>query len=60
MLVPKRKNIIDGIETVIVSMYAKGMSASDIEQQLKDIYSFDVSTSTISRITEAVATVLAP
>lgn len=55
MLVPKRKNIIDGIETVIVSMYAKGMSVSDIEQQLKDIYSFDVSTSTISRITEAVA-----
>ena len=56
MLVPKRKNIIDGIETVIVSMYAKGMSVSDIEQQLQDIYSFDVSTSTISRITEAVAT----
>jgi putative transposase len=55
MLVPKRKNIIDGLETVIVSMYAKGMSVSDIEQQLKDIYSFDVSTSTISRITEAVA-----
>jgi len=55
MLVPKRKNIIDGIETVIVSMYAKGMSVSDIEQQLKDIYSFDVSASTISRITEAVA-----
>lgn len=55
MLVPKRQNMIDGIETVIVSMYAKGMSVSDIEQQLKDIYSFDVSTSTISRITEAVA-----
>ena len=29
MLVPKRQNIIDGIETVIVSMYAKGMSVSD-------------------------------
>jgi transposase-like protein len=55
MLVPKRQNIIDGIETVIVSMYAKGMSVSDIEEQLKDIYSFDVSASTISRITEAVA-----
>lgn len=55
MLVPKRRNMIDGIETVIVSMYAKGMSVSDIEQQLKDIYNFDVSTSTISRITEAVA-----
>ena len=55
MLVPKRQNMIDGIETVIVSMYAKGMSVSDIEQQLKDIYNFDVSTSTISRITEVVA-----
>jgi len=55
MLIPKRQNMIDGIETVIVSMYAKGMSVSDIEEQLKDIYSFDVSTSTISRITEAVA-----
>lgn len=55
MLVPKRHSMIDGIETVIVSMYAKGMSVSDIEQQLKDIYSFDLSTSTISRITEAVA-----
>lgn len=55
MLIPKRKNMIDGIETVIVSMYAKGMSVSDIEEQLKDIYNFDVSTSTISRITETVA-----
>lgn len=55
MLIPKRQNMIDGIETVIVSMYAKGMSVSDIEQQLKDIYNFDVSASTISRITETVA-----
>jgi transposase-like protein len=55
MVVPKRQNIIDGIENVVVSMYAKGMSVSDIEQQLKEIYNFDVSSSSISRITETVA-----
>ena len=31
MLVPKRKSMVDGLENVIVSLYAKGMSNSDIE-----------------------------
>ena len=55
MLVPKRKNIADGVETIIISLYAKGMSVSDIEEQIKDLYNFDISTSAISRITERVA-----
>ncbi len=55
ILVPKRENIVDGIEEVIVSLYAKGMSVSDIEEQIKEVYNFDISTSTISRITSAVA-----
>jgi len=55
IIVPKRQSIVDGIENVIVSLYAKGMTVSDIEQQIKDVYNFDVSTSTISRITESVA-----
>ncbi len=54
-LVPKRHNIIDGLENIIISFYAKGMSVSDIEEQIKEMYDFDVSTSTISRITNAVA-----
>jgi len=54
MLVPKRKNMVDGIENVIVSLYAKGMSNSDIEEQIREVYNFDVSTSTISRITDAI------
>ena len=54
MLVPKRKSMIDGIENVIVSLYAKGMSNSDIEEQIREVYNFDVSTSTISRITDAI------
>lgn len=55
MIVPKRGNIVDGIENVIVSLYAKGMSNSDIEEQIREVYDFDVSTSTISRITEKVS-----
>ena len=55
MIIPKRQSVVDGIENVIVSLYAKGMSVSDIEEQIREVYNFDVSTSTISRITESVA-----
>lgn len=54
-LVPKRHNIIEGLENVIISLYAKGMSVSDIEEQIREMYDFEVSTSTISRITNALA-----
>lgn len=55
VLVPKRHNIIDGVENVIVSFYAKGMSTGDIESQIKEMYNFNVSPSTISRITDAIS-----
>tara|TARA_R100000306_G_C4359375_1_gene134490 strand:+ start:89 stop:1285 length:1197 start_codon:yes stop_codon:yes gene_type:complete len=55
MIVPKRGNMVDGIENVIVSLYAKGMSNSDIEEQIREVYDFEVSTSTISRITEKIS-----
>ena len=54
MLIPKRKSMVDGIENIIVSLYAKGMSNSDIESQISELYNFDVSTSTISRITDRI------
>ena len=54
MLVKKRQSTLDGIENIIVSLYAKGMSASDIEEQIREIYNFDISTSTISRITDRI------
>lgn len=54
MLIPKRKSMAEGIENVIVSLYAKGMSVSDIEEQIREVYEFDVSQSTISRITDAI------
>jgi transposase-like protein len=54
VLVPKRKSMVEGIENVIVSLYAKGMSVSDIEEQISEVYDISVSTSTISRITDRV------
>src|SRR6218665_2294922 len=55
IIVPKRESMVEGIEEVIVSLYAKGMSVADIEDQIKEVYNFEVSPSTISRITSRVA-----
>ena len=55
IIVPKRESMVEGLEEVIVSLYAKGMSVSDIEDQIKDVYKFEVSGPTISRITAKVA-----
>ena len=48
MIVPKRGNMVDGNENVIVSLYTKGMSNSDFEELIREIYDFDVSISTKS------------
>jgi putative transposase len=55
VLVPKRHNIIEGLENIITSFYAKGMSVGDIEEQIREMYDFNVSTSSISRITNAIS-----
>ncbi len=54
VIVPKRSQLSEGIETLIISLYAKGMSNSDIEQQLYEIYDFQVSTSVISKVTDKI------
>lgn len=54
MLVKKRESTADGVENLIISLYAKGMSTSDIEEQIRELYNFDISTSTISRITDTI------
>jgi len=54
VLVPKRSQLSTGIESLVISLYAKGMTNSDIEEQLYEIYDFQVSTSTISKITDRI------
>jgi len=54
VLLPKRKRMIDKIEDVVISLYAKGMSTRDIEVQIKEIYGVHISSSSISNITEQI------
>lgn len=54
VLLPKRKRMIDKIEDVVISLYAKGMSTRDIEVQIKEIYGVNISSSSISNITEQI------
>ena len=54
-LLKKQQTTLTGdIEEKILSMYAKGMSTSDIESHIRDIYGLDVSDSTVSRITDKI------
>ena len=54
MLIKKRENVADGVENIIISLYAKGMSTTDIEEQIREIYDFSISSSAISRITDKI------
>ncbi len=54
MLIKKRQSTTEGLENIIISLYAKGMSTSDIEQQIHEMYNFNISTATISRITDRI------
>jgi putative transposase len=52
--VAKRQTRTDDIENRIISMYAKGISTRDIEDQLHDIYGIDASPALISSITDKI------
>lgn len=52
--VPKHQSRGLSIERLVISLYAKGMSVSDIEDELRDIYEINLSTSAISIITNKV------
>lgn len=53
-LVKKREVLLDGSEDMIISLYTKGMSVRDIQLHLDDLYGYQLSTQTISNITEKV------
>ncbi|WP_371367088.1 IS256 family transposase ISDku1 [Sporomusa rhizae] len=58
-IVKKNQTTLSGdIEEKILSMYAKGMTTSDIEGHIRDIYGIEVSDSTISRVTDKILPVV--
>lgn len=54
-LIRKNQTAISGeIEDKIISLYSKGMTCSDINSHIRDIYGIEVSESMVSRITDKV------
>lgn len=53
-IVKKYEPTANALEEQIISMYAKGMSTRDIEEQMRDIYGIDVSPTLVSRITDKI------
>ena len=54
ILKKNQTSISQDVEEKIISMYAKGMSSTDIGDHIRDIYGIEVSESTVSRITDKV------
>lgn len=54
IIVPKHKSRGLSIEKLVISLYAKGMSVSDIEDELRNIYEINLSGSSVSIITNKV------
>jgi putative transposase len=52
--VPKGVRRLEGHDSMILSLYAKGMTTGDIQAHLRDTYGSEISRDTISRITDAV------
>jgi transposase-like protein len=52
--VPKGQRRLDGLNTNVISLYAKGMTTGDIQMHLSEIYGTEISRDTISRITDAI------
>lgn len=53
-VVQKHQKDISGIEDKILSMYAKGQSQRDISATIEEIYGFEVSHETVSKVTDKI------
>jgi len=54
-ILPKRQRSLNmGLDRQILALYARGSSLSDISDHLQEIYGLEVSTATISRVTDKI------
>lgn len=53
-LIPKGQRMSDKLEEAITGMYSRGMTTSDICEQVREIYGVDVSEGTISNVTNRI------
>jgi putative transposase len=53
-VIVKRQRRLDGVDQVVLSLYAKGLTTGEISAHFAEIYGASVSKETISRITDRV------
>lgn len=53
-IVPKNKRDVSGIEDKIISLYGRGLSTREINEQIQDLYGIEVSSTMISNITNQI------
>jgi putative transposase len=54
--VPVGQRRLSGLDQMVISLYAKGLTTGDIASHLEDVYDQAVDRATISRITDAIVT----
>lgn len=59
VIVPKRKRRLEGIDQIVLSLTARGLTTGEIAAHFDEVYGAKVSKDTISRITEKVTGELA-
>lgn len=53
-IVPKNTRDVSGIEDKIISLYAKGLTTRDINEQIQELYGIEVSATMVSNITDQI------
>jgi putative transposase len=53
-LVRKRQRRLDGVDAMVISLTAKGLTAGEVQAHLAEVYDASVSRETISKITDAI------
>lgn len=54
LIVPKNKRDVSGIEDKIISLYGRGLSTREINEQIQDLYGIEVSATMVSNITDQI------
>lgn len=53
-IVPKNVRDVSGIEDKIISLYGRGLTTREINEQIQDLYGIDVSATMVSNITDKI------
>ena len=54
IIVPKNKRDVSGIEDKIISLYGRGLTTREINEQIQDLYGIEVSATMVSNITDQI------